>query len=160
MFNNKFTFERHIRSTSSSVAQKMDLCRKSFRIFGDQDVLLKCFNSFILPCLEYCSPVWSSAANSHLKLHDKNLLACKFLNPNLTISLQYRRAINSLRMLYKIFHNPSYPLHSELSNLFHPRRVTRGSSSIKFIFFTYEVSYFSVFQMFHSTCNQIMEWTS
>ena len=87
MFDSKFTFERHIRSISSSVAQKIGLLRKSFRIFGDHDVLLKCFNSFILPCLEYFSPVWSSAADSFLKLLDRNLQACKFLILNLTISL-------------------------------------------------------------------------
>ena len=135
-FDSKFTFERHIHSVSSSVAQKIGLLRKSFRIFGDHDVLLRCFNSFILPCLEYCSPVWSSAADSHLKLLDKNLRACKFLIPNLTISLQHRRFISSLCMLYKIFHNPSHPLHSELPNLFHPRRVTRGSLSINSLSFS------------------------
>ena len=74
MFDSKFTFERHIHSISSSVAQKIGLLRKSFRIFGEHDVLLRCFNSFILPCLENCSPVWSSAADSHLKPLDKNLL--------------------------------------------------------------------------------------
>ena len=97
----------------------------------EHDVLLRYFNSFILPCLEYCSPVWSSAADSHLKLLDKNLRASKFVIPILTISLQHRRFISSLCMLYKIFHNPSHPLHSELPNLFHPRRVTRGSLSIQ-----------------------------
>ena len=100
MFDSKFTFERHIHSISSSVAQKIGLLRKSFRIFGDDDVLLRCFNSFILPCLEYCSPVWFSAADFHLKLLDKNLRACKFLIPNITISLQHRRLISSLCMLY------------------------------------------------------------
>ena len=89
-FDSKFTFERHIRTISSSVAQKIGLLRKSFRIFGVHDVLLRCFNSFILPCLEYCSPVWSSAADSHLKLLDRNLQACKFLIQNLTNSLQHR----------------------------------------------------------------------
>ena len=39
-FDSKFTFERHIRSISSSVAQKIGLLRKSFRIFGDHDVLI------------------------------------------------------------------------------------------------------------------------
>ena len=98
--------------------------------------MLRCFNSFILPCLEYYSPVWSSAADSHLKLLDKNLQACKFLIPNLTISLQHRHFINSLCMLYKIFHSPSHPLHSELPNLFCPRRVTRGSLSINSLSFS------------------------
>ena len=131
MFDSKFTFERHIRSISSSVAQKIGLLRKSFRIFGDHDVLLKCFNFFIVPCFEYCSPVWSSAADSHLKLLDRKLQACKFLIPNLTISLQHRRFISSLCMLY-----PSHPLHSELPNLFRPRRVTRGSLSIDSLSFS------------------------
>ena len=128
MFDSKFTFKRHIRSISSSVAQKIGLLRKSFRIFGDH-VLLRCFNSFILPCLEYCSPAWSSAADSHLKLLDTNLQACKFSIPNLTISFFFF-FFSSLCMPYKIFHNPSHPLHSELPNLFRPRRVTRGSLSI------------------------------
>ena len=66
MFDSKFTFERHICSISSLVAQKIGLLRKSFRIFGDHDVLLRCFNYSILPCLEYRSPVWSSVADSHL----------------------------------------------------------------------------------------------
>ena len=94
------------------------------------------FNFFFLSCLEYCSPVWSSSADSHLKLLDKNLRACKFLISNLTISLQHRCFISSLCMLYKIFHNPSHPLHSELPNLFHPRRVTRGSLSINSLSFS------------------------
>ena len=55
MFDSKFTFERHILSILLSIAQKIGLLRKSFGVFGDQDVLLRCFNSFILPCLEYCS---------------------------------------------------------------------------------------------------------
>ena len=120
MFDSKFTFERQIHCISSSVAQKIGPLRKSFRIFGDHDVSLKCFNSFILPCLEYCSPVWSSAADSHLKLLDKILRACKILIPNFTISLQYCHFISSLCMFYKTFHNPSHPLHSELPNLFRP----------------------------------------
>ena len=56
MFDSKFTFVRHICSISSLVAQKIGRLRKSFRIFRDH-VLLRCFNSFILPCLKYCSPV-------------------------------------------------------------------------------------------------------
>ena len=136
MFDSKFTFEWQIRSTSSSVAQKIDLLRKSFRIFGYHDVLLRFFYSFIPLCLEHCSPFWSSAADSHLKLIDKNLRACKLLVPNRAISLQHCCFVSSLCMLYKIFHNPSHPLHSELPNLFHPRRVTRGSLSVSSLSFS------------------------
>ena len=62
-FDSKSTFEKHIHSIYASVAQKIGLLRKSFRIFGDQDVLLRCFNSFFLPSLEHCSPVWSYVAD-------------------------------------------------------------------------------------------------
>ena len=112
MLDSKFTFERQICSISSSVAQKIGLLRKSFRIFGDHDVLLKCFNSFILPCLEYCSPVWSSAADSQLKLLDRNLQACKVLIPNLTISLQHRRFISFTRsfITFPILSIPNFQL--------------------------------------------------
>ena len=92
LFDSKFTFEQHVHSVSSSVAQKIGLLRKSYRIFGDISVLQKCFNSFILPCLEYCSP----AAPSHLKLLDRAVRACKFLIPDLEIDLWHRRSVSSL----------------------------------------------------------------
>ena len=81
-FDSKFTFESHLRSVSSVITQKLGLLRKSFKIFGDPCVLLNCFNSFILSCFEYCSPVWFSSADSHLKLFDKNLNAFEFLIPD------------------------------------------------------------------------------
>ena len=130
LLDSKFTFEKHIRSVSSSVAQKVGILRKSFKIFGDQRILLNCFNSFILPCLEYCSPVWSSAADCHLKLLDKNLRAIKFLIPGLNVDLWHRRKISSLCMLYKIFHNVGHPMHSDLPDLYHPPRHTRNAVGI------------------------------
>ena len=125
LFDSKFTFEKHIRSVASSVAQKIGLLRKSFKIFGEPSILKKCFNSYILPCLEYCAPAWSSAANSHLKLLDKNVRSCKFLIPDLEIDLAHRRVVSSLCMLYKILHNPRHPLNSELPGFFQPARITR-----------------------------------
>ena len=89
IFESQFTFERHIHSISSLVAKKVNLLKKSFSVFRDHDILLKCFNSFILPCLEHCSPAWFSAADSHFKFLDKTLLTCKCLIPNLTVSLQH-----------------------------------------------------------------------
>ena len=44
----------------------------------------------------------------------------------LIIDLWHRRSVSSLCMLYKIFHNPEHPLHSELPNLFQPVRMTRN----------------------------------
>ena len=67
MFDNRYTFEKHIRSISTSVAQKTDLSGKSFRILKDQDVLLKCFN-LLSSLVQSIAPVRSSAADSHYKL--------------------------------------------------------------------------------------------
>ena len=123
--DSKLTFEDHIRSVSSSVAQKIGLLRKSFRIFNDRSVLKNCFNSFILPSLEYCAPVWSSAADSHLKLLDRNLSAIKFLNPDISVNLWHRRSVGSLSLLFKIFKNSRHPLHASLPETYQPVRVTR-----------------------------------
>ena len=127
LFDSKFTFKQHVRSISSSVAQNIGLLRKSYKIFGDPSVLRNCFNSFILPCLEYCFPAWSSVAASHLKLLDRNERVCKFLIPDLEVDLWHRRSVSSLCMLHKIFHNPRHPLNSKLPNPFQPARITRNA---------------------------------
>ena len=121
---------------SSSIAQKIGILRKSFKIFGEQEILKNCFNAFILPCFEYCAPVWSSATNSHLNLLDKNIRAIRFLIPDLSINLWHRRAVSSLCILYKIFHNVNHPLHHELPALYAPRRVTRGALNANSLAFT------------------------
>ena len=53
-----FTFDKHIYSISSAVAQKISL-KKSFKIVVVQGFLLQCFSSFIISCMEYC-PVRAS----------------------------------------------------------------------------------------------------
>ena len=53
MLDSKFTFERHIRSISSSVAQMIGLFRKYFRILGDHDVLLIEMLQFFLSFLVF-----------------------------------------------------------------------------------------------------------
>ena len=46
------------------------ILRKTMSVYRDVTVVAKCFWAFILPVLEYCSPVWMSAATSHLSLLD------------------------------------------------------------------------------------------
>ena len=114
---------------STSVEQKIGSLRKSLKMFfGDQLVLQKCFNSFILPCLEYFSPVWCSAGDSHLRLLDRNLSAIKFLIPGLSVDLWHRCAISSLCMSFKICCNPKHPLYSDLPGLFHPAQIEQPCS--------------------------------
>ena len=69
-FNSKLTFERHIRSVSRADSQRLGIFRKSWHVFHDRLLIMRCFWSFVLPVLEYCSTVWCSAADTHLKLLD------------------------------------------------------------------------------------------
>ena len=124
-FDSKLTFEKHIRNVASGISQKIGILRKCYKIFGDQTIMLNCFNSFILPCFEYCAPVWASAADSHLKLLDNDMNAIKFLIPNLKTDLSHRRQISSLCLLHRIYYAPNHPLHTSLPDLTHPVRITR-----------------------------------
>ena len=62
------TFEKHLRLVSGAAAQRLGIMRKSWQVFHDRFLLLRSFWSSVLPVLEYCSALWCSAANSHLKL--------------------------------------------------------------------------------------------
>ena len=131
----KFNFE-HLPSVSSSVAQKTGLLRESFKVFGAQSILQKCFNFVILPCLEYCSPVWCPAADSYLRLLDRNLNAIRFLIPGLSVDLWHRCSTNSLCMLFKICCNPKHPLYSDLPGLFRSAKITSGALSFNNVAFS------------------------
>ncbi len=56
-FNSKLTFKWYIRHLVSFALQKLGIVRKAYRIFGDQLISSSCFRCFILPLLEYCTPV-------------------------------------------------------------------------------------------------------
>ena len=70
-FDAKITFEKHLRSVSSATAQRLGIIRKSWQAFHDWSLLLRHVWSFALPVLDYCSAVWCSAPDSHLKLLDR-----------------------------------------------------------------------------------------
>ena len=53
--------------------------RKSWRVFHDRSLLGRCFRGFILPVFEYCSAVWCSAADTHLKLLYRAVSGTRFL---------------------------------------------------------------------------------
>ena len=75
-FDSKVTFEKHLRSDIRAASQRLYIFRKSWRVFHDRSLLGRCFQGFILPVLEYCSAVWCSAADTHLKLLDRALQWC------------------------------------------------------------------------------------
>ena len=80
-----------------------------------------------MPVLEYCSAVWCSAADSHLKLLDRVVRSAGFLAGGvLDCNLAHRRSVAELCMLFKIKSNPMHPLSSALPLPYVPARVTRG----------------------------------
>ena len=50
------------------------------QVFRDRLILGRCFIGFVLTVLEYCSAVWCSAADTHLKLLDHVVSDVSFLN--------------------------------------------------------------------------------
>ena len=67
-FDSKMTFERHLHSVSRAASQWLGILRKSWQIFHHRLLLGRCFKGFVLPVLEYCSAVWCSDADTHLRL--------------------------------------------------------------------------------------------
>ena len=68
--------------------------------------------------LEYCSAVWCSAADTHLKLPDR------VVSGTVKIDIAHRRFVAVLCMLYKIRCNPMHPLYGALPVPYVPVRVT------------------------------------
>ena len=71
-FDSKMTFKKRLRAVSRAASQRLGILRKYWRVFHDRPLLGRCFQSFVLPTLEYCSTVWCSAAVRHLKLMVSN----------------------------------------------------------------------------------------
>ena len=102
----------HLRSTVSSAAsQKIGILRKSCWVFHDRSLLGRCFRGFVLPVLEYCSAVWCSPADTHVKLLDRCSQWCPFLTGGVfECDIAHRRSVAVMCMLYKIRCNPMHPL--------------------------------------------------
>ena len=122
------TFEKHLRSVSRTASQRLGILRKSWRVFHDRSLLGRCFRGSVLPVLEYCSAVWCSAADTHLKLLDRAVSGARFLNGGVfECDISHRRSVAVLCMLYKIRCNPVQPLNGALPGPYVPARVTRGA---------------------------------
>ena len=102
IFDSKMTFEKDLRSVSRAASQKLVILRKPWRVFHDRSLLGRCFRGFVLPVLEYCSAVWCSAADTHLKLLDRAVSGARFLTGGvIECGIAHRRSVAVLCMLYK-----------------------------------------------------------
>ena len=66
-FDSKMTFEKHLCSVSRAASLRLGILRKSWQVYHDRPLLRRCFRGFVLPVLQYCSGVWCSAADTHLR---------------------------------------------------------------------------------------------
>ena len=97
-------------------------------MFHDKSILGRCFRGFVLPVLKYCSAVWCSAADTHLKLLDRAVSDARFLTGDvLECDISHRRSVAVVYMLYKIRCNPVHPINGALPGPSVPARVTRGA---------------------------------
>ena len=126
-FDSKLTFESHLRSIASASSRNIGLLRMARRVFGDVDLLRRCFLAFILPSLEYCSSVWSSSAACHLSLLDRVVRnASELCGVDVLVSLSHRRDVAGLCMFYKIYDNALHPLNSSVQIAPRRLRATRA----------------------------------
>ena len=86
------------------------------------------FQGFVLPVLEYCSAVWCSAADIHLKLLDRAVSGALFLTGGVfECDIAHRRSVAVLCILYKIRCKAMHPLNGALPAPYVPVRVTCGA---------------------------------
>jgi len=131
-FDSRMTFEKHLRSVASRCSQRIGLMRRAWRLFGSVEVMKRCFNSFVLPLLEYCSPVWRSSADCHLKLLDGVVSRVAFMlgGGNVPCDLSHRRGVSALSVFYKIFSRDDHPLRGFFPERFVAVRSLRRTDAL------------------------------
>ena len=115
-------FEKQVRAIAVSAS------KKTVSVFRDVTVVAKCFWAFILPVLEYCSPVCMSAATSHLLLRDRVVgRVCQLSGGDVSCDLWHRRRVAPLCVLFKIDSLVGNPVCSLFPALYVKRRPNRGA---------------------------------
>ena len=70
----ELTFEDHVHGVVSLVSQRVGILRFVKHAFLDTFVLIRCYFTFVLPILQYCSPMSSSAFGRAFR--DQSFLRC------------------------------------------------------------------------------------
>ena len=119
--------ELKVRAISASASRSVGILRTTMSVFRDVAVVAKCFWAFILSVLEYCSPVWMSAATSHLLLLDRVVGRVSQLSGgNVTCDLWHRHKVASLSVFFKIDNLVDRPVRGLFPAQCVLRRTTRG----------------------------------
>ena len=110
---------------AASASSKLEIMRKALCLFGDPVLVLRYFWNILLPVLEYCSPVWMSAAASHLGLLDRVVTKAVTLSGALVVcDLKHRRRVAALCKFYKIYCIPNHALEAALPQVHVTSRLT------------------------------------
>ena len=79
------------------------------RIFVDTSVLLLSYFAFVLQILEYCSPVWGSAAECQYQLLERPVYSvARHCTDQSFLSLFHRRRVAGLSMVFKVNSNSNH----------------------------------------------------
>ena len=114
-FDSRLTFEYHVRGVVSRGYQRIGILTLVKRVFVATSLLLRCYYVFVLTILEYCSPVWESAAECHRQLLERQVYSVARLWPDKTfVLLCYLGRVSALCMLYKGNLYSNYCLFNEL----------------------------------------------
>ena len=126
--DSKLTFEKQVRAIAASASRRVGILRKTMSVFQDVAVVAKCFWAFILPVLEYCSPVWMSAATFHLSLLDRVVSQfSRISGGSVSCDLWHRRKVSSLSVFFKIDSLVDHPVRGLFPAQYVLRRSTRGA---------------------------------
>ena len=126
IIDSKLSFEKQVRAITASM--RVGILRKTMSVFRDVTVVAKCFWAFILPVLEYCSPVWMSAAASHLSLLDPVVSQVGRLSGgSVSCDLWHRRKVASLSVFFKSDRLVDHHVRGLFPAQYVLRRPTRGA---------------------------------
>ena len=124
ILHSKLTFEKQVRAIAATASMRVGILRKTMSVFQDVAIVAKCFWAFILPVLEYCSPVWMSADTSHLSSLDRVVSQVGRLSGgSVSCDLWHRRKVASLSV-FKIDSLVDHPVRGLFPVQYVLRRLT------------------------------------
>ena len=124
--DSRLSFQQHLINVSANAARKLGIVRKASYIYDNECTNLTCFRSFVLPLLEYCSPVWMSAAARDLHLLDRVAHGGRFLFPSQgNYNLDHRRTVSCCSIFHKLYFDRDLPISSLIPDSLQLPRATR-----------------------------------
>ena len=127
ILDSKVTFVKQVRAIAATASMRVGILRKTMSVFRDVAIVAKCFWAFKLPVLEHCSPVWMSAATSHMSLLDRVVSQVSRLSGgSVSCDLWHRRKVASLSV-FKIDSLVDHPVRGLFPAQYVLRRQTRGA---------------------------------